>query len=252
MSDIKVAIITGAGSGIGEAAAKRFAKDGFKVVLNGRTESKLQKVADAIGTDDVLVVSGDVSSPDDVSNLIKQTVEQFGQIDVLVNNAAIAVMGGIDDVSFEDWNKQLSINAGGVFLAIKEALPYLRKTKGNIVNVSSVSGIGGDWGLFSYNATKGAVSLTTKALALDLAKDGVRVNAVAPSLTETEMTQGITSDADTMKKFSERIPMGRAAHPEEVADVIAFLASQDARFVNGVILPVDGGLNASNGQPKIA
>lgn len=251
MTDSKVVIVTGAGSGIGEAAAKRFAKDGHKVVLNGRTESKLQKVAGEIGGDNVLVVAGDVSSPDDVKELVQKTVDRFGGLDVLVNNAAIAVMGNIDQISYDDWNRQMEINAGSIFLTIKEALPHLIKSKGNVVNVSSVSGIGGDWGLFSYNATKGAVTLATKALAMDLAKHGIRVNAVAPSLTETDMTAGITSDKETMKKFEERIPLGRAAHPEEVGDVIAFLAGHDARFVNGVILPVDGGVNASNGQPKI-
>lgn len=252
MSKNKTVIITGAGSGIGEAAAKRFAKDGYNVVLNGRTENKLKETADAIGKPDrTLVRPGDVSSPADVTALIKDTLKQFGGIDVLVNNAAIAVMGGIEDVSFEDWNKQMAINAGGIFLTIKEALPHLEKTRGNIVNVSSVSGLGGDWGLFSYNATKGAVSNITRALALDLGARGVRVNAVAPSLTRTDMTAGLMDNPELLNKFKDRIPMQRPADPEEIADVIAFLAGHDARFVNGVVLPVDGGLHASNGQPKI-
>lgn len=252
MADQQVAIITGAGSGIGAAAAERFARDGFAVVLNGRTESKLRNVAERIGADDrLLIVAGDVSAPDDVEHLVDAAVERFGRIDVLVNNAAILVGGGIDSVSLDDWNKQMAINAGGVFLAIKTALPHLKKSRGSVVNVSSVSGLGGDWGLFAYNATKGAVSNVTRALALDLAAQGVRVNAVAPSLTKTDMAAGVFEDQETMTKFQERIPMGRAAEPAEVADVIAFLASHDARFVNGVVLPVDGGLSASNGQPRI-
>lgn len=252
MSDKPVIVITGAGSGIGEASARRFARDGGRVVLNGRTASKLHKVAEEIGKpDDILVVPGDVSSATDVTQLIDETISRFSRIDTLVNNAAVAVMGGVADVSLEDWKRQFAINADGVFLTIKAALPHLEKTGGSIVNVSSVSGIGGDWGLFAYNSTKGAVSLLTKALALDLGNKGVRINAVAPSLTRTDMTQGIMSDPELLGKFAERIPMGRPAEPEEVADVIAFLASHDARFVNGVILPVDGGLNASNGQPRI-
>ena len=253
MPEERVIIITGAGSGIGEAAAKRFAADGCKVVLNGRTEEKLQQVADAIGkSEQTLVRPGDISKESDVETLISATVETFGRIDVLVNNAAIIVMGDISEVSFEDWNKQMSINAGGAFLGSKHALPHLEKTQGCIVNLSSVSGIGGDWGMFSYNATKGALTNVTRALALDLATRGIRVNAVAPSLTRTDMADGVTQDEELMAKFKERLPMERPAEPEEVADVIAFLASHDARFVNGVILPVDGGLSASNGQPKLS
>jgi len=247
----KVAIITGAGSGIGKAAAKRFARDGYKVILNGRTESKLKDVQKEIGSDNVAVFAGDVSVEKDVQALIDFTLKTFGQIDVLVNNAAIAVAGTIDDISLEDWDKQQSVNGTGVFLPIKYALPHLEKTKGSIVNTSSVSGIGGDWGMMAYNASKGLVSNMTRALALDVGAKNVRVNAVAPSLTRTDMASGIFENDELYAKFQERIPMKRAAEPEEIADVIAFLASYDARFVNGVVLPVDGGLSASNGQPPI-
>jgi meso-butanediol dehydrogenase/(S,S)-butanediol dehydrogenase/diacetyl reductase len=125
------------------------------------------------------------------------------------------------------------------------------KFGGNIVNVSSVSGLGGDWGLSFYNASKGAVTNLTRALALEFGGQGVRVNAVNPSLTDTDMASGITSNSALLEKFAARIPMGRPAKPEEVAAVIAFLASADASFVNGVNLPVDGGLGASNGQPNL-
>jgi meso-butanediol dehydrogenase / (S,S)-butanediol dehydrogenase / diacetyl reductase len=118
--------------------------------------------------------------------------------------------------------------------------------------VSSVSGLSGDWNMSIYNAAKGAVSNLTRSLALELGPQGVRVNAVAPSLTFTEMSKDLKGDAALMAKFAERIPLGRGAEPEEVADVIAFLASHDARFVNGVVMPVDGGLMASNGQPRMS
>ena len=154
-----------------------------------------------------------------------------------------------------DHRKQLTkmqdINVGGIFNTVTAALPHLKKSKGNIVNVSSVSGLGGDWGMFGYNTSKGGVSLMTKGMALDLAGEGVRVNAVAPSLTRTDMADGIMDDDGLLERFLQRIPMGRPGEPEDVADVIAFLASRDARFVTGVVLPVDGGVSASNGQPQL-
>lgn len=252
MNDMKVVIVTGAGSGIGAATAKRFVNDGFNVVLNGRNERKLQDVADAIGSENALVVQGDVSSEADVDNLITQTLKTYHRLDVVVNNAGVFVGGTIDQVSASDWDQQMAINAKGPFLVTKAALPHLEDTKGVIINVSSVSGIGGDWGAFAYDASKGAVTLMTKALALDFAPKGVRINAVAPSLTDTDMAEFAMKDDETVSAFKNRIAMGRAGTPEEVADVIVFLASDDARFVTGTIIPVDGGLSASNGQPKIA
>jgi len=251
MSEQKVVIVTGAGSGIGQAIALRFARDGFKVVLNGRSEDKLKKVASEIGAENCLIVAADVSRPIDVVHIINKTIEAYDRIDVLVNNAAIFVGGTIKEVTLEDWNRQMAINATGPFLMIKAALTYLEKSKGSVVNVSSVSGLGGDWGAFSYDATKGALNQLTRALALDFGPLGVRVNAVAPSLTDTDMAAPVLGNAETMVDFKKRIAMQRAGSPEEVADVIAFLASEQARFVTGAILPVDGGLSASNGQPKL-
>lgn len=247
----KTAIVTGAGSGIGRATALRLARAGYRVVLNGRTKSKLDAVAQEIETGEPLIVAGDVSQPSDVDRLIAATIEACGRIDVVVNNAAIAIFDSIDTLSVDDWNRQLAINVNGPFLVTRAALPHLEKAGGAIVNVSSVSGLGGDWGGFAYNATKGALNLMTKALALDLAPRGVRINAVAPSLTQTDMAAGIFDNDEILARFKQRLPMGRPAQPAEVADVIAWLASEDARFVNGAIVPVDGGLNASNGQPKI-
>ncbi|MEL6299642.1 MAG: SDR family oxidoreductase [Pseudomonadota bacterium] len=249
----KSIVVTGAGSGIGAATAKRFAADGYAVTLNGRTESKLKSVAAEIGSDDhVHIAPGDVSKPDDCKRIIAAHVQRFGGLDVLVNNAGVAVGGQIDQVAFDDWRKVMSINVDGVFLMIHEAVPHIEKTGGSIVNVSSVSGLGGDWGMSPYNATKGAVTNFTRALALDFGSRGMRINAVAPSLVETDMTEDMVKDDELVAKFADRIPIGRYAQPDEVADVIAFLASHDARFVNGVILPVDGGVTAANGQPNFS
>ncbi len=245
-------IITGSGSGIGAATARRFSSDGWNVTVNGRTRAKLEKVAEDLDPDRTLIVGGDVSNANDVSRLISETVKRFGGLDALVNNAGVGKMGPLDKLSREDWNAVLDINVTGLYNTCTESLEHLRASKGCIINVSSVSGLGGDWGMFGYNTSKGAVSNFTRALALDLGREGIRVNAVAPTFTLTEMTKGMKDNSELLKRFKARIPMGRPAQPEEIASVIAFLAGPDAGFVNGVVMPVDGGLSASNGQPDLS
>lgn len=247
----KVAIVTGAGSGIGEATAKRLASEGASVVLAGRTRAKLDRVSATLPEGKTLVRVTDVSLLQDVEGLVRDTLQKFGRLDVLVNNAGVAPEGKITEATIDDWRQVMAIDLDGVFYGCRVAIPELIKTKGTIINVSSVSGLGGDWGLSFYNAAKGAVTNFTRALAMDHGGDGVRVNAVCPSLTRSCLTEDIFQDQGLLAKFKERIPLGRGAEPEEVADVIAFLASHDARFVNGVNLPVDGGLTASNGQPPM-
>lgn len=246
----KVVIVTGAGSGIGAATARRFLSEGASVVLNGRRREMLVATADGYASANVLVHNGDVSDNHYVQTLVDATASRYGRIDVLVNNAGISSFGPILSHPVEDWHQVLRVNLDGVYLATRAALPYLLETRGSIVNVSSVSGLGGDWYTSSYSAAKGAVSNLTRALALELGMQGVRVNAVAPSLTLTEMTATLAQSQPLIDMFMERIPLGRVARPEEIASVIAFLASEDAAFVNGVNLPVDGGVTASNGQPN--
>ena len=248
----KVVVITGAGSGIGQASAKRFAAEGARVVLVGRTQDKLDAVAKTLpDPDKVLVRPTDVSQVDEVAGLFADVIDRFNQVDVLVNNAGVASGGLISDVTDEDWKRVMSINVDGVFHCTRAAMPHLKTSGGCIINTSSVSGLGGDWEFATYNTSKGAVSNFTRAVALDYAKTGVRVNAVCPSLTRSELTDDMFEKSDLMAKFAERIPMGRGAEPEEVGDVIVFLASHDARFINGALIPVDGGLSASNGQPPL-
>jgi meso-butanediol dehydrogenase / (S,S)-butanediol dehydrogenase / diacetyl reductase len=247
----KVVIVTGAGSGIGAATAKRFLAEGASVVLNGRRKEKLAETAHGIDSKRVLLHDGDISDEAYVTKLIADTAAKFGRIDVLVNNAGVAAFGPILKSTTEQWRNVMSIDVDGVYFAIRAALPHLLETNGSIVNVSSVSGLGGDWGGSIYNAAKGAVTNLTRALALELGSEGVRVNAVNPSLTSTEMTADFENNEPLIAKFKDRLPIGRGAKPEEVASVIAFLASEDAAFVNGVNLPVDGGITASNGQPNM-
>jgi len=248
----KVVIVTGAGSGIGAATTRRFVAEGACVVMAGRTVEKLQRAAHGLDPSRLLVQAADVGVLADAQGLVKAAVARFGRLDVMINNAGTAAQGRVDEASLQDWRDVMATDLDGVFYGCRAAMPALIKTRGCIVNVSSVSGMGGDWSMSFYNAAKGAVTNFTRALALDHGRDGVRVNAVCPSLTRTEMTQDIYANPALLAKFSERIPLGRGAEPEEVAAVIAFLASDDARFVTGVNLPVDGGLSASNGQPPQA
>jgi meso-butanediol dehydrogenase/(S,S)-butanediol dehydrogenase/diacetyl reductase len=250
--DGKVVIVTGAGSGIGAATAKRFGGAGAQVVLNDRTREPLEAVAAGLDPGRVVLQTGDVSEQADAETLIAAAIDRFGRLDVLVNNAGVVPTGPILEASVQDWRKVMAVDVDGVFFCTRAALPHLVQAGGNIVNVSSVSGLSGDWNMSFYNAAKGAVSNFTRSLALELGAQGVRVNAVNPGLTFTGLTQDIKRDQELMRRFAERIPLGRGAEPEEVADVIAFLASDAARYVTGVNLPVDGGLTASNGQPKQA
>ncbi|RYF26341.1 MAG: SDR family oxidoreductase [Comamonadaceae bacterium] len=245
----KVVIVTGAGSGIGAATARRFSAEGAKVVIVDLSDKHLAATLADLPAERTLAHAADVSRFDDVQAMVDAAVQRFGGLHVLVNNAGIAVQGKVTEASLEDWGKVLGTNVSGVFHGVRAAIPHLLKTRGCVVNTSSVSGLGGDWEMSFYNASKGAVSNFTRALAMDYGKQGVRVNAVAPSLTFTGMTEDIKEDKAQLAKFAERIPLGRGAQPEEIASVIAFLASDDARFVTGVVLPVDGGVSASNGQP---
>ena len=197
----------------------------------------------------VLVAPGNVANRDEVDQVIDATVAKFGGIDVVVNNAGVALPGVAEMLSDQSFDTMMATNVGGVRNMVLAALPALRKSRGNIVNVSSVSGMGGDWAMYGYNASKGAVSLMTQGLALDLGKEGIRVNAVAPATTNTRLAAPLRAAPRVSAAMNRRIPMGRLVEPEEVASVIAFLAGPDASFVNGVILPVDGGLSASSGQP---
>jgi meso-butanediol dehydrogenase/(S,S)-butanediol dehydrogenase/diacetyl reductase len=246
----KVVIVTGAGSGIGAGTARRFLKEGAIVVLNGRREQKLHETIAGFEATKSLVHPGDVSDEEYIKRLVEDTIMKFGKLDVFVNNAAMAIFGPFAQTTTQDWRRTMATDLDSVYFGAREALPHLLKTKGSLINVSSASGLGGDWGLSAYNAAKGAVTNFTRSLALEYGSRGVRINAVAPSLTSTEATADLEKSEALMAAFRDRLPIGRAATPDEVAGVIAFLASEDALFINGVNLPVDGGLHASNGQPN--
>lgn len=245
----KTVIVTGAGSGIGEGAARRFAAEGANVVLNGRSREKLDRVAAGLDAARRLVHVADVSRMDEVEAMVAAVLDRFGAIDVLVNNAGTAHFAPFEETTPEIWRDTFATDVDGVFFCCRAALPALKESRGNIVNVASVSGTGGDWSMSAYNAAKGAVVNFTRALALDLGRAGVRVNAVAPSFTTSDLTQDMLADSALVARFNERMPLGAPEAPDDIAGPIAFLASDDARMVTGAILAVDGGVSASNGQP---
>ena len=247
----KVVLITGAASGIGAAAAKAFAKAGATVVAADKDDEGLKAFAGEFSAERVLTHTLNTSMAAECEALVKAAIAKFGRIDVLVNDAGVDHMGAVDEGGLDQWERIMGTDLNGYFYMIRFAIPHLRQQKGAIVNVSSVSGLGGDWNHSFYNAAKGAITNFTRALALDEAKHGVRVNAVNPSLVYTSMTEQMKSQPELIKKFEERIPLGRGAQPDDIAGPILFLASEAAHFVTGVNLPVDGGLTASNGQPAL-
>jgi meso-butanediol dehydrogenase/(S,S)-butanediol dehydrogenase/diacetyl reductase len=246
----KTVLVTGAASGIGAATAKRFSDEGANVVAVDLDKVGVANAVKGFPADRTISQVCDTSNAEDALDAVRAAINRFGHLDVLVNNAGIGLFGDVTTTSEADWDRTMAVNVKGYFNMAKAAIPELQKTRGCIVQTSSVSGLGGDWGTVAYNTSKGAVTNMTRAMALDHGKDGIRVNAVNPTVTETGMTVGIPHDPAKVEKIVERIPMGRLGQADDVAKVMVFLASDDAGFVTGVNLPVDGGVSASNGQPE--
>lgn len=244
----KTVIVTGSSGGIGEGIARRFAAEGANVVINSRNRDACEKVAATLDADRTLVVSGDVSKSAFANEIVAKTVERFGGLDTLVNNAGVAVSGMLHKATDEEIDRVIDINVKGVIYLCRAAIPHLKTTGGSIVNISSVSGTGGDSTLPIYNASKGAVTNLTRGLALQLGPMGVRVNTINPSITRSDMVEQLTSSDAAMKMIMNRLAIKRIGEPADIAGAAAFLASEDASFITGVNLPVDGGTSASNGQ----
>ena len=246
----KVVVITGAGSGIGRACAAEFAKEGAQIVIADINLKAAEETVQLIKTSGGVAVSveADVSAPASVQNLVKETIANFSVVHALVNNAAIQVNKTIEDTSFEEWNQQLSINLGGVFLCSKYFLPHLRQTKGSIVNMSSVNGFFVEPTCAGYCATKAGIIGLTKAMAIDHGHEGVRANCICPGYIDAGLAEGyFQSQPDPAKSRVEAgklHALWRIGKPEEVGRVAVFLASEDASFVTGSSFVVDGGFGS--------
>jgi meso-butanediol dehydrogenase/(S,S)-butanediol dehydrogenase/diacetyl reductase len=238
----KIAIVTGGASGIGAATAALLASEGAKVVLADVKEP----AKDA----PVEFHACDVTSYDALKGLIDGTVARHGRVDLLFNNAGIGVLAESPELEAELWDKVFAVNVSAIFYACKAAIPHMRLAGGGaIVNTASISGLAGDYGMTAYNASKGAVVNYTKALAIDHARDNIRINALCPGLiTHTGLTSMIPDEA--AEQWAEGIPMGRPGSAREMATVVAFLLSDDASYMTGSIVVADGGVMAHTGQPN--
>ena len=244
----KVAFVSGGARGMGAAEAKLFASEGAKVVIGDVLEDEGRKVEAEINETggDAVFIPLDVSSESDWQRAVSTTVERFGKLDILVNNAGIAVWGVLEDTTNEDWDRVMAVNAKGVFLGTKAAIPEMRKAGGgSIINISSVSGLIGQESVQPvYNASKGAVRIFTKAAAVQYAKEGIRVNSVHPGSVNTKMIADRINSPEGRERSRGLTPLGRVAESIEIAYGVLYLASDEASFVTGSELVIDGGFTA--------
>jgi NAD(P)-dependent dehydrogenase (short-subunit alcohol dehydrogenase family) len=243
----KVAIVTGATSGIGRATAKLFVQNRAKVVAVGRNETELLRLRDETRDElgELHVELADVTELSQVDRCVSQTIDKFGRLDILVNAAGIIKNGNIADTTLDEWDKMLGINLRSVFYMMQKCVPFLEASKGNIVNVSSVTGPRAFPNVLAYCVSKAGVDQLTRCAALELAPKGVRVNAVNPGVVVTNLHKrsGMSDEKyDTFLEHSKTThPLGRAGRPEEVADLIMFLASDKAGWITAATYEIDGG-----------
>lgn len=245
-----VVLVTGAGTGIGRGIVRAFLEQGASVALVGRTEAALREAAAGFADDRTLIVSIDLTVPDAAAAAAAATLERFGRLDIVVASAGTSEASPIDSFDDAAWVRLRSINLDAVISLARACVAPLRASRGNIVAISSVAGIRGEWGMFAYGATKSAVNTLVQGLALDLGRDGVRVNAIAPGFTESRLTRSRLDDAVFTGRVLDRVALDHVATPDDIARAVLFVASPDAAYITGAIIPVDGGTSASNGTPR--
>jgi len=242
-----VALISGASSGIGAATAIAFAEAGWDVMAAGRDEGRLEEVADV--SENISTWSGELTESDDCDELVADTIDEFGQIDCLVNCAGVIVRATVADTSDADWRTTMAINLDAPFFLSRAALPHLLRSTGSIVNIASDWGLKGGARAAAYCVSKGAIIQLTRAMAIDHASDGLRVNAVCPGDIDTPMLASEAEEHDIdldeyLAQAAEESPNGRIGTPEEVAALVLFLASDVATHITGTAIPIDGGGSA--------
>jgi 3-oxoacyl-(acyl-carrier-protein) reductase len=240
----KVALVTGSSRGIGRAIAIELAKRGFSIVINNyeKPEEKVEVMNEInkIGQR-AIYLQADVSDPNQVEKMIEGIINEFGRIDILINNAGIVMDKKLENMSIEQWNRVISVNLTGTFNCTKSVIKYMKEQDGGkIINIASVIGEIGNFGQSNYAASKGGVISFTKTVAKEYARYGIMVNAVAPGFINTKMVEGIPQKV--MQKILEQIPLGRLGKPEEVAKLVCFLASDDANYITGQVININGGV----------
>ncbi|WP_432946581.1 SDR family NAD(P)-dependent oxidoreductase [Kribbella sp. CA-253562] len=235
----KVALVTAAAQGIGAAVARRIAAEGGAVVVTDLQQDKLDEVVAGIGAEQALAVKVDVTHRDEIDAAVAAAVERFGRLDVLVNNAGGCIVSSLpEETSAEDWHRQLDLTLVGAAQCVQAALPQLLESRGNVVTISSVNGLAA-FGNLEYSAAKAGQIAMTNNFAARFGSSGVRFNLVAPG---TIRTPNWDNQLDTLERFAAAYPLGRVGEPEDIAAAVAFLASDDAAWITGVLLPVEGGI----------
>ena len=244
----KVAIVTGSSKGIGEGIAREFSHEGANVVIVCRNEAEGLAMAEELGSAEgrAIFVKTDVTKSEDIQALIAKTIEVFGKLDILVNNAGYHISKNIEETSEEEWEFIQSTNLRSTFLCSKYSIPHLRKTKGNIINISSMVGLVGQPNAGAYSATKGGQIAMSKGMAIDFAPDGIRVNVICPGWIQTPLVEdwfGQQKDEAAARKYIYgQHPLGRIGTIEECGKAAVYLGSEDAAFITGITLNIDGGI----------